>query len=91
LLFHYLNSAIIILVINIALGRTIGISIEEYKKNPGESLILGLLLIPIGSFLRLILQEQLSGLAPPTLFLCLLVLYYFMTTAKWGKKKRRRR
>jgi hypothetical protein len=89
LVLNYINSATIILIVDIALGRTIGLSTRDYKKKPLPSLVLGIALISISNFLRLFLQAQLLGIAPPTVFLILLVLYYFVATAGWEKKKRR--
>jgi len=91
LLFNYLNSGMIILIVNLALRRFgLEITLGEYKKNPWGSLILGLSLICISSLLGSILQQQLSGMQPPSLFIFLLLgVYPFVVYVKRRKKKKR--
>lgn len=79
-LLPYLNTGIIILIIGLGLEK-LGFKIarKEYKRKPFESLLWGLLLIVMSSFVSLLIQTQMSGLQPLVAFIVLLGVYLAFT------------
>jgi hypothetical protein len=71
-----LNTAVLVLNINLALDRLgFKISKREYKRKPLRSLFLGLLLIFASSLISIIIQSELAGYQPLLVFGFLLVTF----------------
>ena len=86
----YVNTGMLILNINILLMRlNFEISLSEYRKKPIESLILGLFLVFLSSWLSSSAQTRLSGINQSLVFLILFVGYVLLASAKRKKKKKR--
>jgi len=86
----YVNSGLIILDINILLMRfDLRISLSEYKKKPSESLILGVFLVFLSSWLSSSAQTRLSEIDQGIVFLILFIGYILLVSTKRKRKKKR--
>ena len=76
MLLPYLNSGIIVLVINLVFKR-LGLELKgrKIKRRVLESLIWGLFLVFAGSYLSYFIQTHLSGFPPLAVFFILLLVY----------------
>lgn len=88
----YVNSGLIIIDIdiNILLMRfDLRISLSEYRKKPIESLILGVFLVFLSSWLSSSAQTRFSRLDQGVVFLILLIGYILLVFTKRERKKKR--
>lgn len=86
----YVNSGLIIIDINILLMRfDLRISLSEYRKKPIESLILGIFLVFLSSWLSSSAQTRLSRLDQGFVFLILFIGYILLVFVRRERKKKR--
>lgn len=86
----YVNSGLIIIDINILLMRfDLRISLSEYRKKPIESLILGIVLVFLSSWLSSSAQTRLSRLDQGFVFLILFIGYILLVFVRRERKKKR--
>jgi len=86
----YVNSGLIIIDINILLMRfDLRISLSEYRKKPIESLILGVFLVFLSSWLSSSAQTRFSRFDQGVVFLILLIGYILLVFTKRERKKKR--
>jgi drug/metabolite transporter (DMT)-like permease len=96
-LIRYLNSGMIILVVDLILRRLdFELTLQEYRKRPLQSLFLGLSLILISSLVSLFFQALLSamglpGMETPNLSIVLFFVYLFVIFIRFEKKRKRKR
>jgi hypothetical protein len=89
LLVPFLNSGMIIVIIDLVLRRMgVEIASREFKRRPWESLGLALGLIVVSNVLYLVVQEEFA-VVPPLLVLVFLLAVYVVVVSSLPTRRRR--